>query len=181
MRYEPYYDRCTSGAEEKCQKTAGRRIQELIQKMKGNTMTRKIWESMADNMSPETLMHALEDSMQAYTHIRGSRLQEIDDTFKKNTPSRLAPLITQECSEDLKAAKIYLKTRRTSTIQGFPKINNVLASAAPKKMGKEKAHRRKQALDNTAWPPHRAALFGHGMRYIYGQEVLVRQALNVYK
>ena len=132
---------------------------------------------------PETLMNAVIELDEAYTHYKD------DPDFNKELtalfynyagrPSRL--YYAKNMTEDLGGAKIYFK-REDLNHTGAHKINNVLGQALlAKKMGKTRLIAETGAGQHGVATATAAALMGMECVVFMGKLDTERQALNVYK
>lgn len=132
---------------------------------------------------PETLMNAVIELDDAYTHYKSDpdfqrELHELLNTYA-NRPSLL--YFAKKMTEDLGGAKIYLK-REDLNHTGAHKINNVLGQALlAKKMGKTRLIAETGAGQHGVATATAAALFGMECEIFMGKKDTERQALNVYK
>ena len=132
---------------------------------------------------PETLMNAVIELDEAYTHYKddpefNSELQTLFNEYA-NRPSRL--YYAKKMTEDLGGAKIYLK-REDLNFTGAHKINNVLGQALlAKKMGKTRLIAETGAGQHGVATATAAAYFGMECVVFMGKVDTERQALNVYK
>ncbi len=132
---------------------------------------------------PETLMNAIIELNEAYTHFKDdpefkAELQKLFNDYA-GRPSRL--YYARRMSEDLGGAKIYLK-REDLNHTGAHKINNVLGQALlAKKMGKTRLIAETGAGQHGVATATAAALLDMECVVFMGREDTERQALNVYK
>lgn len=132
---------------------------------------------------PETLMNAIIELDNAYTHYKNdpefqSELSELFNNYA-GRPSRL--YFADRMTQDLGGAKIYLK-REDLNHTGAHKINNVLGQALlAKKMGKTRLIAETGAGQHGVATATAAALFGMECVVFMGKEDTERQALNVYR
>lgn len=132
---------------------------------------------------PETLMNAIIELDEAYTHFKNdlefkAELQKLLNDYA-GRPSRL--YYARRMSEDLGGAKIYLK-REDLNHTGAHKINNVLGQALlAKKMGKTRLIAETGAGQHGVATATAAALLDMECVVFMGREDTERQALNVYK
>lgn len=132
---------------------------------------------------PETLMNAVIELEQAYTHYKKdpefqAELSQLLNDYA-GRPSRL--YFARKMTADLAGAKIYLK-REDLNHTGAHKINNVLGQALlAKKMGKTRIIAETGAGQHGVAAATAAALLGLECVVYMGAEDTVRQALNVYK
>lgn len=132
---------------------------------------------------PETLMNAIIELDEAYTHFKDdpefkAELQNLLNDYA-GRPSRL--YYARRMSEDLGGAKIYLK-REDLNHTGAHKINNVLGQALlAKKMGKPRLIAETGAGQHGVATATAAALLDMECVVFMGREDTERQALNVYK
>lgn len=132
---------------------------------------------------PETLMNAIIELNEAYTHFKDdpefkAELQKLLNDYA-GRPSRL--YYARRMSEDLGGAKIYLK-REDLNHTGAHKINNVLGQALlAKKMGKTRLIAETGAGQHGVATATAAALLDIECVVFMGREDTERQALNVYK
>ena len=132
---------------------------------------------------PETLMNAVNELEEAYTHFRKDPgfIRELEQLYREvaNRPSRL--YYAKKMTEDLGGAKIYLK-REDLNFTGAHKINNVLGQALlAKKMGKTRLIAETGAGQHGVATATAAAMFGMECVVFMGKVDTERQALNVYK
>ena len=132
---------------------------------------------------PETLMNAIIELDEAYTHFKDdpefkAELQKLLNDYA-GRPSRL--YYARRMSEDLGGAKIYLK-REDLNHTGAHKINNVLGQALlAKKMSKTRLIAETGAGQHGVATATAAALLDMECVVFMGREDTERQALNVYK
>ena len=132
---------------------------------------------------PETLMNAIIELDNAYTHYKNdpefqAELSELFNNYA-GRPSRL--YFADRMTQDLGGAKIYLK-REDLNHTGAHKINNVLGQALlAKKMGKTRLIAETGAGQHGVATATAAALFGMECVVFMGKEDTERQALNVYR
>lgn len=132
---------------------------------------------------PETLMNAINELDEAYTHYKNDpqfqkELTELLNEYA-GRPSRLYH--AAKMSTDLGGAKIYLK-REDLNHTGAHKINNVLGQALlAKKMGKTRLVAETGAGQHGVASATAAALLGMECVVYMGAEDCERQALNVYR
>lgn len=132
---------------------------------------------------PETLMNAIIELDEAYTHFKDdpefkAELQKLLNDYA-GRPSRL--YYARRMSEDLGGAKIYLK-REDLNHTGAHKINNVLGQALlAKKMGKTRLIAETGAGQHGVATATAAALLDMECVVFMGRKDTERQALNVYK
>ena len=132
---------------------------------------------------PETLMNAIIELDEAYTHFKDdpefkAELQKLLNDYA-GRPSRL--YYARRMSEDLGGAKIYLK-REDLNHTGAHKINNVLGQALlAKKMGKTRLIAETGAGQHGVATATAGALRDMECVVFMGREDTERQALNVYK
>ena len=132
---------------------------------------------------PETLMNAVIELEEAYTHFKSDPAfnRELTELFNEyaGRPSRL--YYAEKMTKDLNGAKIYLK-REDLNHTGAHKINNVLGQALlAKKMGKKRLIAETGAGQHGVATATAAALMGLECVVFMGEEDTVRQALNVYR
>lgn len=132
---------------------------------------------------PETLMNAVIELDEAYTHYKDDPEfnKELTDLFNDyaGRPSRL--YYAKNMTEDLGGAKIYFK-REDLNHTGAHKINNVLGQALlAKKMGKTRLIAETGAGQHGVATATAAALMGMECVVFMGKVDTDRQALNVYK
>ena len=132
---------------------------------------------------PETLMNAVIELEDAYTHYKDDPAfcAELAELFNEyaGRPSRL--YCAEKMSRDLGGARIYLK-REDLNHTGAHKINNVLGQALlAKKMGKTRLIAETGAGQHGVATATAAALMGMECVVFMGEEDTRRQALNVYK
>ena len=132
---------------------------------------------------PETLMNAVIELDEAYTHFKD------DPTFQKELTALLNEYagrpsglyFAKKMTEDLGGAKIYLK-REDLNHTGSHKINNVLGQALlAKKMGKTRLIAETGAGQHGVATATAAALLDMECVVFMGEEDTKRQALNVYR
>jgi tryptophan synthase beta chain len=132
---------------------------------------------------PETLMHAVMELDEAYSHFKD------DPSFKAELASLYASyagrpsLLTyaKNMTEDLGGAKIYLK-REDLNHTGSHKINNVLGQCLlAKKIGKKRVIAETGAGQHGVATATVAALMGLECEIFMGKVDCDRQALNVYR
>ena len=132
---------------------------------------------------PETLMNAVIELNEAYTHYKNDpefkrELQQLLNEYA-GRPSRL--YLAKRMTQDLGGAKIYLK-REDLNHTGAHKINNVLGQALlAKKMGKTRLIAETGAGQHGVATATAAALLDMECVVYMGREDTERQALNVYK
>lgn len=132
---------------------------------------------------PETLMNAIIELDEVYTHFKDdpafkAELQQLLNDYA-GRPSRL--YFAQRMTKDLGGAKIYLK-REDLNHTGAHKINNVLGQALlAKKMGKTRLIAETGAGQHGVATATAAALLDMECVVYMGREDTERQALNVYK
>ena len=132
---------------------------------------------------PETLMNAVIELEDAYTHYKDDPAfcAELAELFNEyaGRPSRL--YCADKMSRDLGGARIYLK-REDLNHTGAHKINNVLGQALlAKKMGKTRLIAETGAGQHGVATATAAALMDMECVVFMGEEDTRRQALNVYK
>lgn len=132
---------------------------------------------------PETLMNAVIELDEAYTHYKDDPEfnKELTDLFNDyaGRPSRL--YYAENMTKDLGGAKIYFK-REDLNHTGAHKINNVLGQALlAKKMGKTRLIAETGAGQHGVATATAAALMGMECVVFMGKVDTDRQALNVYK
>ena len=132
---------------------------------------------------PETLMNAVTELEEAYTHYKADPEfnRELTTLFNDyaGRPSRLYR--ADRMTADLGGARIYLK-REDLNHTGAHKINNVLGQALlAKKMGKTRLIAETGAGQHGVATATAAALFGMECVVFMGEEDTKRQALNVYR
>ncbi len=132
---------------------------------------------------PETLMNAVIELEEAYTHFKDNPAFQKELTELLNEyagrPSRL--YYAEKMSRDLGGAKIYLK-REDLNHTGAHKINNVLGQALlAKKMGKTRLIAETGAGQHGVATATAAALMDMECVVFMGEEDTIRQALNVYR
>ncbi len=132
---------------------------------------------------PETLMNAVIELEEAYTHFKqdpefNRELTELLNEYA-GRPSRL--YFAKKMTADLGGARIYLK-REDLNHTGAHKINNVLGQALlAKKMGKTRLIAETGAGQHGVATATAAALLDMECVVFMGEEDTVRQALNVYR
>lgn len=132
---------------------------------------------------PETLMNAVIELEEAYTHYKNDpefhkELTELLNNYA-GRPSRL--YYAERMTKDLGGAKIYLK-REDLNHTGSHKINNVLGQVLlAKKMGKTRVIAETGAGQHGVATATVAALMGMECEIFMGKEDTERQALNVYR
>ncbi|MDO5144731.1 MAG: tryptophan synthase subunit beta [bacterium] len=132
---------------------------------------------------PETLMNAVIELEEAYSHYRDDPAfqRELSGLLNEyaGRPSRL--YYAEKMTRELGGAKIYLK-REDLNHTGAHKINNVLGQALlAKKMGKTRLIAETGAGQHGVATATAAALMGMECVVFMGEEDTRRQALNVYK
>ena len=132
---------------------------------------------------PETLMNAVIELEEAYSHYRDDPAfqRELSGLLNEyaGRPSRL--YFAEKMTRELGGAKIYLK-REDLNHTGAHKINNVLGQALlAKKMGKTRLIAETGAGQHGVATATAAALMGMECVVFMGEEDTRRQALNVYK
>lgn len=132
---------------------------------------------------PETLMNAIIELDEAYTHYKNDPefQKELQTLFNEyaNRPSRL--YYAKKMTEDLGGAKIYFK-REDLNFTGAHKVNNVLGQALlARKMGKTRLIAETGAGQHGVATATAAAYFGMECVVFMGEVDTQRQALNVYK
>ncbi|WP_338470614.1 tryptophan synthase subunit beta [Niallia sp. XMNu-256] len=132
---------------------------------------------------PETLMNAIIELEEAYTHYKNDPefIAELSDLFNNyaGRPSRL--YYADKMTKDLGGAKIYLK-REDLNHTGSHKINNVLGQVLlAKRMGKTRVIAETGAGQHGVATATAAALLGMECEVFMGKEDTERQALNVYR
>ncbi len=132
---------------------------------------------------PETLMNAVLELDEAYTHYKNDPEfnRELTDLYNNyaNRPSLL--YYAENMTQDLGGAKIYFK-REDLNHTGAHKINNVLGQALlAKKMGKTRLIAETGAGQHGVATATAAALMGMECVVFMGKTDTERQALNVYK
>lgn len=132
---------------------------------------------------PETLMNAVLELDEAYTHYKNDPEfnRELTDLYNNyaNRPSLL--YYAENMTKDLGGAKIYFK-REDLNHTGAHKINNVLGQALlAKKMGKTRLIAETGAGQHGVATATAAALMGMECVVFMGKTDTERQALNVYK
>ena len=132
---------------------------------------------------PETLMSAVMELEEAYSHYRDDpdfnrELNELLNEYA-GRPSRL--YFARRMTADLGGAKVYLK-REDLNHTGAHKINNVLGQALlAQRMGKGRLIAETGAGQHGVATATAAALLGMECEVYMGREDTERQALNVYK
>lgn len=132
---------------------------------------------------PETLMNAVNELDEAYTHYKNDPEFQQELTTLLNDyagrPSRL--YYAEKMTKDLGGAKIYLK-REDLNHTGAHKINNALGQCLlAKKMGKTRVIAETGAGQHGVATATAAALLGLECEIYMGKTDTERQALNVYK
>lgn len=132
---------------------------------------------------PETLMNAVNELDEAYTHYKNDPEFQQELTALLNDyagrPSRL--YYAEKMTKDLGGAKIYLK-REDLNHTGAHKINNALGQCLlAKKMGKTRVIAETGAGQHGVATATAAALLGLECEIYMGKTDTERQALNVYK
>ena len=132
---------------------------------------------------PETLMSAVMELEEAYSHYRDDpdfnrELNELLNEYA-GRPSRL--YFARRMTADLGGAKVHLK-REDLNHTGAHKINNVLGQALlAQRMGKGRLIAETGAGQHGVATATAAALLGMECEVYMGREDTERQALNVYK
>ena len=132
---------------------------------------------------PETLISALDDLVEAYGRIGGSRaFQEELDELLLRYAGRPTPLtFARRMTADLGGAKIYLK-REDLAHTGAHKINNVLGQVLlAARMGKSRVIAETGAGQHGTATATACALLGLECEVFMGAEDVRRQALNVFR
>ena len=132
---------------------------------------------------PETLMPAVHELTQAYTHYRSDPAFEKELTELLNNYAGRPSLLyyAANMTRQLGGAKIYLK-REDLNHTGSHKINNVLGQALlARKMGKTRLIAETGAGQHGVATATAAALMGMECEIFMGLEDTKRQALNVYR
>ena len=132
---------------------------------------------------PETLMNAVIELDEAYTHYKNDPAfnRELEVLFNEyaNRPSRL--YYARKMTQNLGGAKIYFK-REDLNFTGAHKVNNVLGQALlAQKMGKTRLIAETGAGQHGVATATAAAYFGMECVVFMGKVDTERQALNVYK
>lgn len=132
---------------------------------------------------PETLMNAVIELDEAYTHYKDDPEfnKELTDLFNDYAGRPSLLYYAKNMTEDLGGAKIYFK-REDLNHTGAHKINNVLGQALlAKKMGKTRLIAETGAGQHGVATATAAALMGMECVVFMGKVDTERQALNVYK
>lgn len=132
---------------------------------------------------PETLMSAVSELEEAYSHYKNDKDFNAELNCLLNEyagrPSRL--YYAKNMTEKLGGAKIYLK-REDLNHTGSHKINNVLGQTLlAKKMGKKRIIAETGAGQHGVAAATAAALLGLECEVFMGEEDTARQALNVFR
>lgn len=132
---------------------------------------------------PETLMPALEELEERYTHFKRDEdfCRELG-YYLTQFAGRPTPLyFAERMSKQLKGAKIYLK-REDLCHTGAHKINNALGQIIlARKMGKERIIAETGAGQHGVATATVAAMFGIKCQVFMGAEDIERQRLNVFR
>ena len=132
---------------------------------------------------PETVIAALDELERAIPRVTGSPeyRAELDDLLSSYA-GRPTPLYhARRISEDLGAAKIYLK-REDLAHTGAHKVNNVLGQALlARHMGKHRVIAETGAGQHGVATATACALLGLDCEVFMGEEDVSRQALNVFR
>jgi len=132
---------------------------------------------------PETLMPALEELEQAYTHAKEDpAFQESLRLYLANYVGRPTPLyFAERFTEHLGGAKVYFK-REDLAHTGAHKINNALGQVfLAKQMGKRRIIAETGAGQHGVATATAASLFGLECAIYMGEEDIERQKLNVFR
>lgn len=132
---------------------------------------------------PETLMNAVIELEEAYTHYKNDAdfNRELKDLLANYAGRPSLLYYAEKMTKDLGGAKIYLK-REDLNHTGSHKINNVLGQVLlAKKMGKTRVIAETGAGQHGVATATVAALMGMECEIFMGKEDTDRQALNVYR
>ncbi len=132
---------------------------------------------------PETLMNAVIELEEAYTHYKNDAAfcAELDDLLRNYAGRPSLLYYAEKMTQDLGGAKIYLK-REDLNHTGSHKINNVLGQVLlAKKMGKTRVIAETGAGQHGVATATAAALMGMECEIFMGKEDTDRQALNVFR
>ncbi len=132
---------------------------------------------------PETLMNAIHELDEAYTHYKDdpSFQAELNDLLKNYVGRPSLLYYAEKMTRDLGGAKVYLK-REDLNHTGAHKINNALAQCLlAKKMGKTRVIAETGAGQHGVATATAAALLGLECEVYMGRLDCERQALNVYR
>ncbi len=132
---------------------------------------------------PETLMNAVIELEQAYTHYKNDPdfCAELSALFCEYTGRPSLLYYAERMTQELGGAKIYLK-REDLNHTGSHKINNVLGQVLlAKRMGKTRVIAETGAGQHGVATATAAALMGLSCEVFMGKEDTERQALNVFR
>lgn len=132
---------------------------------------------------PETLMNAVIELEQAYTHYKNDPdfCAELSALFREYTGRPSLLYYAERMTQELGGAKIYLK-REDLNHTGSHKINNVLGQVLlAKRMGKTRVIAETGAGQHGVATATAAALMGLSCEVFMGKEDTERQALNVFR
>lgn len=132
---------------------------------------------------PETLMPALLELEQAYTHYRKDReFRQEFDYYLRQYVGRPNPLyFAEKLTRRLGGAKIYLK-REDLNHTGAHKVNNTIGQGLlAKRMGKKRVIAETGAGQHGVATATIAALMGMECEVFMGEEDIQRQSLNVFR
>jgi tryptophan synthase beta chain len=132
---------------------------------------------------PETLMNAVIELEEAYTHYKNDVEfnRELNDLLVNYAGRPSLLYYAEKMTKDLGGAKIYLK-REDLNHTGSHKINNVLGQVLlAKKMGKTRVIAETGAGQHGVATATVAALMGMECEIFMGKEDTDRQALNVFR
>ena len=132
---------------------------------------------------PETLMRAVMELDEAYTHWRDDPafIRELNALLTQYAGRPSLLYFAEKMTADLGGARIYFK-REDLNHTGSHKINNVLGQALlAKKMGKTRMVAETGAGQHGVATATAAALLGMQCEIFMGKEDTERQALNVYR
>ncbi|MBW2418223.1 MAG: tryptophan synthase subunit beta [Deltaproteobacteria bacterium] len=151
--------------------------------MKSEADERGLFGEFGGRYVPEVLVAALDELVEAYSRIAGSKsFQRELDHLLATYAGRPTPLtLAARMSEDLGGAKVYLK-REDLAHTGAHKINNVLGQALlAKYMGKPRIIAETGAGQHGTATATACALLGLDCEVYMGAEDVRRQALNVFR
>ena len=132
---------------------------------------------------PETLMNAVIELEEAYTHYKNDPAfnEELEDLLKNYAGRPSLLYYAEKMTRDLGGAKVYLK-REDLNHTGSHKINNVLGQVLlAKRMGKTRVIAETGAGQHGVATATAAAFMGMQCEIYMGKEDTDRQALNVYR
>jgi tryptophan synthase beta chain len=132
---------------------------------------------------PETLMYALGQLTEQYTHAREeAEFQQQFDYYLRQYVGRPTPLyFAERLTREAGGARIFLK-REDLTHTGAHKINNCIGQALlTRRMGKPRVIAETGAGQHGVATATAAALFGMTCQVYMGEEDVRRQGLNVFK